>query len=137
MTAMLNCRNVNEIRTMWRALALALFLTLSIGAGAQSQWQIAISSPASGETVHDNEGNVAVAVAIEGAGERPAIRLLLDGRPHGVDQSAPSFALENIDRGEHTLQAQLIDARGQVIADSQPVTFYLWRASALFKSRKK
>jgi len=133
-TAMLK-RAAHDMLTMWRVLA--LILVVSFGAGAQSATQIAISSPASGDTVHDNEGNVAVTVVAQGAGEGHTIRLLLDGAPYGSNQRVPWFRLENIDRGEHTLQAQLINEDNRVIAESRPVTFYMWRASALFKGRRR
>jgi len=119
-----------------RALAFVLCVVLTPGVVAQPRLEMTISSPASGETLHDNEGNVRVTLSIQGAGV-PGIRPLLDGKPYGPDQRTPTFILENVDRGEHVLQVQAIDAKGDVIAASQPVTFYLWRASALFPSRKK
>jgi len=134
---MLERDDIAQVLTMCRMLALALCVVVSVGAAAQSGWAVAITTPADGETVHDNEGNLRVALAIEGAGETPKTRLLLDGSPYGPDQCAPSFTLNNIDRGQHTLQAQLIDSEGRVIAVSQSVIVHLWRASALFPSRKK
>ncbi|HSQ02928.1 MAG TPA: hypothetical protein VLN59_02760 [Burkholderiales bacterium] len=120
---------------MWRTLALALCVMLSLGVNAQSRWEIIINSPANGETVHDNEGNVHVTLTMQGAGTL-GIRPLVDGNPYGPDQRTSSFILANVDRGEHILQVQLIDAQGRVIAASEPVTFYLWRASVRFPSHK-
>ena len=134
---MRSSRNVPPIVGMARVFALALLLMLSPGAAGESRWGISISSPANGEMVYDNQGNVAVTVAIEGTGKTPAIRLVLDGARYTPARDASPFLLENIDRGEHTLEAQIVDSEGRVIAVSQPVTFYVWRASALFPGRKK
>ena len=128
--------NVACTLAMGRILALVLGVVLTLGVVAQPRIEVTISSPASGETLHDNEGNVRVTLAIQGAGV-PGIRPLLDGKPYGPDQRTSTFILENVDRGEHVLQVQVIDAKGDVVATSQPLTFYLWRASALFPSRKK
>jgi hypothetical protein len=62
---------------------------------------------------------------------------LLDGKQYGTQQTDTSFVMQGVDRGERTLQVQLVDADGAVIASSAVVTFYLWRASALFPGRRK
>ena len=101
---------------------------------------VSIVSPRNEETIHDNTGRVAVAVAIRNGDSLAAggaIRVLLDGKPFGPDARASSFALEGLERGEHRLQVQLMNAAGTVIATSEVVTFYMWQASALFPSRKK
>lgn len=127
-----------------KAGASALLLLATLGAGlctppAQGQEaRIAIESPKQEETVHDNAGNVAVSLAIHGtapAGMR--VRVLLDGRPHGAEQATTSFVIEGIERGEHLLQVELVDAAGRVVAASETVTFFMWQASSLFPSRKK
>jgi len=101
---------------------------------AQSGSTIAITKPADGQTVHDNEGTVPVEVMLKGTGR---IVTLFDGKRYGAPQGNTSFVLESVDRGEHTLQVQLVDAAGKALASSAPVQFYLWRASALSPSRKK
>lgn len=97
---------------------------------------VAIVQPANEETVHDNQGNVVVQVAVSPSlapGDRVA--LLLDGRSVGA-QMDTTFALSGIDRGTHTLQAQIVDANGATLLASRPVTFYMWQASRLFPGRK-
>lgn len=101
---------------------------------AQSSWAIAITNPADGATIHDNEGNVPVEVTVKRGG---TIVALLDGKPYGAPRSSTSFILEGVERGEHTLQVQLVDAGGKVLASSAPVQFYVWRASVLFPGRKQ
>ena len=98
---------------------------------------LAIASPASEETVHNNDGDVHVEVIVLpdlAPGQR--IALLLDGEVV-ARQTSGSFELTALDRGAHTLQAQLVDRVGTVLAASDPVTFYMWRASALFPNRRR
>jgi hypothetical protein len=97
---------------------------------------VAIVQPANEETVHDNEGNVSVQVAVSprlAPGDR--IVLLLDGRPVS-QQPGTTLALSGVERGTHTLQAQVVDTNGATLAASQLVTFHMWQASRLFPSRK-
>ena len=98
---------------------------------------IAITNPKNEETIHDNTGKVVVSIAIEGGlPEQSAIRVLLDGQPYGAARTGASFTLEGVERGEHTLQAQVVDAAGKTILSSDTVTFYMWQASRLFPGRK-
>jgi len=99
---------------------------------------ITIASPKPGETIHDNAGNVAMAVVVrnDGAAQDASIRVLLDGQPYGPVQHSRSFTLTGVERGEHTLRVQLIGASGNVIASSDAVKFHLWQASRLFPGRK-
>lgn len=100
---------------------------------------IGITSPADEETVHDNTGRVPVAVTLDGDAlpTGGAIRVLLDGAPLGPARTTATFALEGVERGEHTLQVQLLDASGNVAASSPTVKFYMWQASKLFPGRKQ
>jgi hypothetical protein len=87
--------------------------------------------PANEETVHDNEGNVVVQVAVSptlAPGNR--IVLLLDGRQVSR-QPGTTLALSGVERGTHTLQAQVVDTNGATLVASPPVTFYMWQASRL------
>ena len=90
-----------------------------------------IAAPDDGQTLPTGAaGNVQVRLAIEPAlREDHKVRLLLDGV---VSQSAlhsSAFMLTNLERGEHTLVAELLDADGQVRLRSAPVTLYVQRAS--------
>lgn len=113
------------------ALAAAPWFAATKAAAAE----IAIVSPQHEQTVHDNLGNVSVVVEAA-LGDRRRIRLLLDGLPVGPDTDASTIDLEGIDRGEHKLQALLVNEKGEVLARSRAVTFYMWRASAQFPTRR-
>lgn len=96
--------------------------------------QLAIISPANDQPVRENNGAVGVELAIQpdldiDAGHR--ITLILDGKQLPVAQISPLFNLDNIDRGSHTLQAQIITAQGTVLATSDQIVFHLQRISAL------
>lgn len=56
--------------------------------------------------------------------------LYLDGRPQ-TPFTGLSTTLEQIERGEHTLRAELQSSSGRVIASTDEVTFYMRQASAL------
>ncbi|MEO8165378.1 MAG: hypothetical protein ABI619_08275, partial [Betaproteobacteria bacterium] len=55
--------------------------------------------------------------------------ILLDGKPVTPDSSSLSFVLQDIDRGEHFLQALLVDRTGQTLSVSDTVYFTMWQAS--------
>lgn len=100
---------------------------------------ITINSPQPEETIHDNNGAIAVAVVVRNGGAaRDALRfrVLLDEQPYGPIQHSLSFTLAGVERGEHTLRVQSVDAAGNAIASSGTVKFYMWQASQLFPGRK-
>jgi len=99
---------------------------------------VRIIVPQDDATVHDNEGNLDVAVEVSpplrsDAGDH--IVLLLDGRvvASGADLR---IRLTEMDRGIHTLQAQVATADGALLLASPVTSFYMWRASRLHPGRK-
>jgi hypothetical protein len=122
---------------MTRLLVGLLAAALVAGAPrAPAQGTIAIVAPAPEETVHSNEGKVTVSVGVpRGVAPGNQVVILLDGQPVARGP-ATSFPLAGIERGTHTLQAQVVDGKGSTLVASQPVTFHMWQASQLFPSRK-
>jgi hypothetical protein len=99
---------------------------------------IAVTKPAEGSTVFNNAGNVDVTVAVSPALRADAgdqIVLLVDGH-RAATQNATRFNLSGIVRGEHTLEAQVVDSSGNALISSKPVKFYMWQASRLFLNRR-
>ncbi|WP_242457991.1 DUF4124 domain-containing protein [Halomonas sp. YLGW01] len=90
-----------------------------------------IASPGDEQTLPTGyAGNVQVEVAIEPAlREDHRVRLLLDGRLSQSALHSDAFMLTNLDRGEHQLVAELLDADGRVRHRSEPVTLFVQRAS--------
>ncbi len=64
------------------------------------------------------------------------IQLLFDGAPWGDPAAATSFVIDNLIRGSHQLQAQVINDIGEVIASSPSVTIYVKRGSRLNQGPK-
>jgi len=113
------------------ALAAMLWFSTSVAVAAD----ISIVQPKLEETVHNNSGNVTVEIKAR-LDRDQQVRLLMDGSKAAPDSRDPTFNLQGIDRGEHTLQALVIDAKGEVVSRSDEVVFYMWQASRQFPSRK-
>ncbi|MGD9602068.1 MAG: hypothetical protein AB7O21_04240 [Gammaproteobacteria bacterium] len=104
---------------------------------------IEILSPQHEETLRDNGGDVTVRVRTRPrlrAGTGHHLRILLDGRLQGIASERTEIGLRNLDRGSHQIVAVIVDADGQELVRSAPVTVYLHRRSLLHpnvKSRMK
>ncbi|MBT1445261.1 DUF4124 domain-containing protein [Shewanella sp. JM162201] len=96
------------------------------------EYQINILAPDKDATIRSNEGKFSVMAEV--LPERPANSLWvlrLDGKVWGDPLELPLFDLDNIDRGEHSIEVQLIARNGKVIASSEPRTVFLHRTSVL------
>lgn len=95
-----------------------------------------ILQPIDKDTFRDNSGAVPVELQIT-----PALQvtlghqviLLLDGKKI-ISTTVPKYKLTGIERGAHTLSAQILDKDGKVLKASNPVSFQLLRFSKLFKN---
>jgi Domain of unknown function (DUF4124) len=91
---------------------------------------VTVVSPADGDTVRDNAGNVRIEVATT-----PLLRadhrllLILDGSLSGVEATNGAFALSNVDRGTHTASVRVVDRDGSTIVETNPMTFHLMRVA--------
>ena len=118
------------------AVAALLFSFACVSAGAA---QVAILAPAQHGTIHDNAGNLVVDVTVEpplDPQDGTSIRILLDGKPAAPDSSGMSFTLTGVERGEHWLQALLVDRQGHTLSVSETVDFTMWQASVNAPPRK-
>jgi hypothetical protein len=107
---------------------------LAAVAGLAAAAGLTVTRPAPGDVVHDNEGRVGVTVAIEDDAVLPrgyAIRLLLDGAPAAPDHRGLQFELAGVARGEHRLEAWIVDDAGRVLTRSPAVAFTVWQASRI------
>ena len=96
---------------------------------------LTIVKPVSGENIHDNLGNIEVTLTIEpdlNTSENHQIQLQLDGRAQGEPSTSLEQSLSGVNRGRHTIAAQVINERGRVRFRSRPVIVYLKHASPLF-----
>jgi len=90
--------------------------------------EVVVTAPANDETIRDNTGNISIAGMIRpevqtGLGHQ--MRWMMDGKP--LEETGLAFQLANVDRGTHSVQLQVIDKQGEVVASSQSVTFHLLR----------
>jgi hypothetical protein len=111
--------------------AAVITLLFSIAAAASAA-PVEIVAPTQKSTVHNNAGDMTVAVKVDpplDQQEGTAIRILLDGKPAAPDAASLTFALTGVDRGQHFLQALLIDRQGRTLSVSDTVYFTLWQAS--------
>ena len=114
-----------------------LFSFACVSAGAA---QVAILAPVDQDTIHDNAGNLMVDVKVEpplDPQDGTSIRILLDGKLAARESSGMSFTLTGVERGEHWLQALLIDRQGQTLSVSDTVHFTMWQASVNAPPRKR
>ena len=101
--------------------------------------KISIIAPAYDESVRQNAGSVNVSVNISpqlntSAGHR--LQILLDGKIM-AESGSSNAVLENVDHGTHEITAQVINAEGQVLAQSAPSMFHLHRYSILLAPQNK
>ena len=90
-------------------------------------------APADDAALRENTGAITLSFAVDpplktGAGHRLVV--LLDGKPVSESKSA-TLTLENVDRGTHSLQGQIVDARGTVLISSPSIMVHLLRHSIL------
>jgi len=91
---------------------------------AFSYESISIATPAAEETLWNIEGVLSVSVAVSpGLQSGHQIRAYFDGQARMV--AGTSFQLEEVFRGVHNLQVEVIDASGKLMIRSQPNRFYV------------
>jgi len=94
--------------------------------------EIRIASPSEEETIVNTGYVLPVRVAVNGE-IPPGAQFVyaIDGEVR-LTSPNPSVAIDEVFRGEHTLQVQLRSAEGQPLAQTQPVRFFMRQMSAQF-----
>lgn len=93
-------------------------------------YQATITSPENDKPLRSNEGTINIHVAVEPEKENThTLQLYLDGKKLGSPQISPAIRAQNIDRGTHQVQVELLDENGNGLAKTQVVTVHLQRAS--------
>jgi hypothetical protein len=97
-----------------------------------STYQCAIVQPAPDDTF-SNAFSVATSVQVTPAPrDGDQAYLLLDGaRVPNYPGTGGSYTISNIDRGQHTLQAVVLDGSGKMLCQSANVTFTVMQPSVL------
>lgn len=98
------------------------------GAASFKYEVFAISSPVNDATLRDNSGNMTVNITlVPPLRSEDKVQLIMDSRKIGSPEATTVFSLTNVDRGTHTLQANIINKK-RVIVKSKPVTFHMHQA---------
>ena len=89
-----------------------------------------ISAPAAEETLWNIEGVLDVTLDLQPS-LQPGhqVRVYFDGNPQMVDGT--SFQLQEVWRGVHNLQVEIIDETGTLMIRSRPNRFYVQQATVL------
>lgn len=89
-----------------------------------------IVSPAAEETLWNIGGVLDVRLNMQPALQRGhRLHIYLDGLPRIVNTT--SFQLDEVHRGEHVIQAEIVDQSGTMVVRSQATTFYVQQTSVL------
>lgn len=97
--------------------------------------KVALVKPLNDDTVRENNGAVEVALELEPAWDAKwghKISVSLDGKNLPETYTSPQFQLQNIDRGSHSLQVTVNDAKGVLLSTTDSVTFHMKRQSVNF-----
>lgn len=91
---------------------------------------LSVASPGPQETLWSIGSTLNVLVELAPA-LQPTHRLdlVLDGQRLQLNSNRLQFTVPNVFRGEHTLQAVVVDSAGEVLQSSPPVTFYVQQTS--------
>ena len=96
-----------------------------------------ITSPKNEATIR-NEPNVVVDMVLDpelAISEGHSIWLLLDGRPLIKKTKSLSLPIGRLDRGTHTLQAQIRNSAGKAIISTKRVKVYIHQTSVTTRAR--
>ena len=91
---------------------------------AISYESLTIASPAAEETLWNIEGTLNVSLALSpGLQSGHRIRVYFNGEPRMVNST--SFTIDEVWRGVHNIQAEVLDETGKLMIRSQPNRFYV------------
>jgi hypothetical protein len=97
-----------------------------------------ISSPSDEETIWNNGGTISVNLTASPAlKEGHLILLYLDGKSVAEPAKGTSAQIPNVERGTHTLQAELLDSKGRSLMKSSLITIYVQLATGDAKLLRK
>jgi len=89
---------------------------------------LSVTSPGAEETLWNIEGVLSVSLALSpGLQNGHQVRVYFDGAPRMV--SGSNFQIEEVWRGVHNIQAEVIDETGKLMIRSQPNRFYVQQST--------
>ena len=101
--------------------------------GAAGYESFVVIQPAPQETLWGTAGRVEVALGVSpDLQPRHRLGLYLDGVLADLETRATRFEIENVYRGEHTVQAVILDDTNKELLRSAPVTFFVQQTSIYY-----
>lgn len=89
-----------------------------------------ITSPAQEQVLWNIEGQLDVVAAVQPAlSPGHALRFTLDGQPRMADPGETGMRFQEVFRGEHTLQVEVVDGAGNTVATGPLTRFYVRQTS--------
>jgi hypothetical protein len=100
------------------------------------QYRISLTSPSNQATFRKDGSGIQVSVNVQPAPQSPMVRyrFYLDGTTV-TESGSSSLRLENLDRGEHSIRVELVDADGRILGTSTSHVFYLHQPTVKRKAR--
>ena len=99
-------------------------------------YTVEITEPIDQTSMPMGPGNFTVNARVEPEpGEDGSLQLFIDGIPWGDPQSATTWNLTNIFRGQHDLTVAVITDSGATLVSSDPVRVFVHRPSINFRAR--
>lgn len=92
---------------------------------------LTFTSPAAEETLWNIEGTLSVSLALTpGLQSGHQVRVYFDGEPRMVNST--SFTINEVYRGVHNIQAEVLDEAGKLMIRSRPNRFYVQQNRVAF-----
>ena len=96
----------------------------------QKYTRLEVISPYEGEAVRANDGNIEISIQIAPKiNQDHTIELLVDGTQHARINSNQTIKLNNMDRGTHSFQLQVLDREGEILQSGAVTTITVLRVS--------
>ncbi|QSX33899.1 DUF4124 domain-containing protein [Shewanella avicenniae] len=97
-----------------------------------TQYQVQITSPEHDATIRSNPGEMVVSVAVSpNLASGHYLQVYIDGVATTEAQASPVFQLHGIERGQHQIEAKVIQQNGKVLASSSAITIYMHQAGLI------
>lgn len=98
--------------------------------------RLTVVSPSNDEFFDQEVESVMLRAELEpGLQEGHVFQLLYDGNPVGGGEM--SYTVDGVERGTHSVQAKVLDKKGQVVAESEIVRFHVRKMSLLNQAQNK
>jgi hypothetical protein len=93
-----------------------------------------IKSPADEETIRNNLGILNIEAKLDPPLQtrlRHQVQFFLNGAPYGAPVGRTNLTINNLDRGEYTLSASVVDADGKTLISTGDIVLFMKRHSIL------